>query len=186
MRIKSLRSESHGVTIGICSAPCVGTAPTSRLGSVSARAPRFSESRYKIVQGHCATHEESNGLRSWVASEVTMGCLTFSSMGAIPSLARQKGIAVPGHRQLLPPEVSKKIGPLDANFETGYDIAGHGPKERILRFVAGRSVTDQVELDVDLYDVRTYDTSSHSTTLDLGGRYKLFLSNYGRTFTSET
>jgi hypothetical protein len=89
------------------------------------------------------------------------------------SLARQKGIAVPGPRYLLPLEVSKKIGPLDVDFEAGYYVAGHGPKERILGFVAGRPVTDRLELDAELYDDRAYDVTPQSVTLDLGGRYKL-------------
>jgi hypothetical protein len=88
-------------------------------------------------------------------------------------LARQKGIAVPGPRYLLPLEVTKKIGAFDVDFEAGYFVAGHGPKERILGVVAGRSVTERLELDAEIYDDRAYDSAPHSTTLDLGGRYKL-------------
>jgi len=87
--------------------------------------------------------------------------------------ARQKGIAAPGPRYLLPLEVTKKIGPFDVDFEAGYYLAGHGPRERILGFVAGRPVTKQLELDVEIYDDRADDAAPHSTTLDLGGRYKL-------------
>jgi len=88
-------------------------------------------------------------------------------------LARQKGIAVPGPRYLLPVEVTKKIGPLDVDFEAGYYVAGHGPKERILGLVTGRSVNERLELDAEIYDDRAYGAAAHSTTLDLGGRYKL-------------
>jgi hypothetical protein len=87
--------------------------------------------------------------------------------------ARQLGIGVAGPRYLLPLEVTKKIGPLDVDFEAGYYVAGHGPRERILGFVAGRPVTKQLELDVEIYDDRAYNTAPHSTTLDVGGRYKL-------------
>jgi hypothetical protein len=89
------------------------------------------------------------------------------------SLARQKGIAVPGPRYLLPVEATKKVGPLNFDFEAGYFVAGHGPKERILGFVAGRSVTEGLEFDAEIYDDRLYDGGSRSTTLDFGGRYKL-------------
>ena len=65
-----------------------------------------------------------------------------------------------------------KVGPLELDFEAGYYFPGHGPKERILGFVAGRSVSERFELDAEIYDDRAYDTS-HSITLDLGGRYKL-------------
>jgi len=92
---------------------------------------------------------------------------------AASELARQKAIAAAGPRYLLPFEVSKKVGPLDVDFEAGYYVAGHGPKERILGLVAGRAVTDRLELDTELYDDRACDGGSHSTTLDIGGRYKL-------------
>jgi hypothetical protein len=88
-------------------------------------------------------------------------------------LAQQNEIAGPGPRFLLPIEVTKKIGPLDVDFEAGYYFPGHGPKERILGLVAGRSVTERLELDAEIYDDRAYDARPHSTTLDLGGRYKL-------------
>jgi hypothetical protein len=99
---------------------------------------------------------------------------TFPQMETAGSeLARQKGIAAPGPRYLLPLEVSKKLGPLDVDFEAGYYVAGHAPRERILGFVAGRPVTERLELDAEVYDDRAYDTGPHSTTLDLGGRCKL-------------
>src|ERR1700691_4682950 len=88
-------------------------------------------------------------------------------------LARQKGIAVPGPRYLLPIEVEKRVGPLDVDFVAGYYFPGRGPKERILGFVAGRPVTQRLELDAEIYDDRAYGAAPHSTTLDLGGRYKL-------------
>ncbi|HMD28540.1 MAG TPA: hypothetical protein VKH13_08225 [Steroidobacteraceae bacterium] len=130
------------------------------------------------------------------------------------SLARQKGIAVAGPRYLMPFEVTKKVGEFNVDFEAGYYFPGNGPKERILGLVAGRPVTQRLELDAELYDDRVYD-GAHSTTLDFGGRFKLgrgfialfmagrsigangepqfigyfgvqiLLSNYGRTLTSE-
>lgn len=87
--------------------------------------------------------------------------------------ARQNGIGVAGPRYLLALEVTRKIGTVDVDFEAGYYLAGHGPRERILGLVAGRPVTKQLELDVEIYDDRAYDAGPHSTTLDLGGRYKL-------------
>jgi hypothetical protein len=88
-------------------------------------------------------------------------------------LARQEGIAVAGPRYLLPLEVTKGIGYLDVDFEAGYYVAGHAPGERILGLVAGRSVTGRLELDAEIYDDRAQHATPHSTTLDLGGRYKL-------------
>jgi hypothetical protein len=88
-------------------------------------------------------------------------------------LAREKGIAVPGPRYLLPLEVTRKVGAFDVDFEAGYFIAGHGPRERILGLVVGTPVTERLELDAELYDDHAVGADPHSTTLDLGGRYKL-------------
>jgi hypothetical protein len=92
---------------------------------------------------------------------------------AASQLARQKAIAAAGPRYLLPVEVEKKIGALDFDLEAGYYVAGHGPRERIFGFVVGRSVTARLELDAEIYDDRASGSTPHSTTLDLGGRYKL-------------
>jgi hypothetical protein len=88
-------------------------------------------------------------------------------------LAQEKGIAAPGPRYLLPVEVTKQVGTLDVDLEAGYYLRGAGPKERILGLVAGRSATESLELDAEIYDDRVYDSTQHSTTLDFGGRYKL-------------
>jgi hypothetical protein len=87
--------------------------------------------------------------------------------------AQQQGIAAPGPRYLVPMEAARKVGPLDLDFEAGYYFPGHGPKERILGFVAGRSLTERLELDVEIYDDHAYGAMPHATTLDLGGRYHL-------------
>jgi hypothetical protein len=88
-------------------------------------------------------------------------------------LARQKGIAVPGPRYLLPLQISKRIGGLDVDVEAGYYLAGQEPKERILGLVAGRRVTERLELDAEIYDDRADGAAPQSTTMNLGGRYKL-------------
>ena len=91
----------------------------------------------------------------------------------VSTRARQIGIGVAGPRYLLPLEVTRKIGTVDVDFEVGYYLPGHGPRERIIGLVAGRPVMQQLELDVEIYDDRPYDAGPRSTTLDLGGRYKL-------------
>ena len=89
------------------------------------------------------------------------------------SLERQKDIAVAGPRYLLPIEITRKLGPLNVDFEAGWYLAGHGPGERILGLVAGRPVTQRLELDAEVYDDRADVGAPHATTLDLGGRYRL-------------
>jgi hypothetical protein len=87
--------------------------------------------------------------------------------------AQLTGIGIPGPRYLVPLEVARTLGPLELNVEVGYYVPAHGPKERILGFVAGRAVTRRLEFDAEIYDDRTYGTLSHVTTFDLGGRYQL-------------
>jgi hypothetical protein len=90
-----------------------------------------------------------------------------------PSSSLQKGIAAPGSRVLLPFEVTKRIGPLDVDFEAGYYFPKHGESERIFGLVVGRSMTERFDLGVELYNDRASGATPDETTLDLGGRYKL-------------
>jgi hypothetical protein len=87
--------------------------------------------------------------------------------------AQARGIGEEGPRYLLPVEVTRKIGPLDVDFEAGYYLPGRGPRERTLGLVVGRPVNDRLEVDAEIYDDHVYAAATHSTTLDLGGRYKL-------------
>jgi hypothetical protein len=90
-----------------------------------------------------------------------------------PSSSQQKGIAVPGSRFLLPFEVTKRLGPVDVDFEAGYYFPKHDVNERILGLVVGRSMTDRLDLGVELYNDHAVGAPPNQTTLDLGGRYKL-------------
>jgi hypothetical protein len=92
---------------------------------------------------------------------------------AATARAQTLGLAGPGPRYLLPLEVSKRIGPMDLDFEIGEYVPGRGPHERIMGLVAGRTMTARLELDVELYDDRASGALPRETTLDVGGRYKL-------------
>ena len=70
-------------------------------------------------------------------------------------------------------EVTKRLGPVDVDFEAGYYLPKHGESERILGLVVGRSMTERFDLGVELYNDRATGGSPNETTLDLGGRYKL-------------
>jgi len=87
--------------------------------------------------------------------------------------ARVAGIAEPGPRLLLPLELAGKLGSLDVDFEAGYYVCGHGSKERILGFATGRSLTDRLEIDAEIYDDRAASATPRATTVDMGGRYKV-------------
>jgi hypothetical protein len=87
--------------------------------------------------------------------------------------AQVAGIGAAGPRLLLPVEVSRKIGPLDFDVEAGYYLPEHGPREHILGFATGRSLTEHLELDAELYEDRADHSQPDSLALDLGGRYIL-------------
>jgi hypothetical protein len=88
-------------------------------------------------------------------------------------LAQQQGLGSPGPRFLLPIEIERNLGPLDVDFEGGYYFPWHGPHERILGLVAGHAFSKRLDLGVEIYDDRAVDALPHSTTLDIGGHYKL-------------
>lgn len=91
---------------------------------------------------------------------------------AASATAQRTGIAVEGPRLFLPLEIAKTVGPFSVNFEAGYYRPWHGPEERILGIVAGRSVTPRLELDAEIYNDHVLG-AANVTTVDVGGRYKL-------------
>jgi hypothetical protein len=98
---------------------------------------------------------------------------TFPQLQTAASAAAQRtGIAVQGPRLLLPLEIARTVGPLSLNFEAGYYRPWHGPEERILGVVAGRSVTPRLELDAEIYNDHVLG-AANVTTVDVGGRYQL-------------
>jgi hypothetical protein len=90
-----------------------------------------------------------------------------------PSSAQQKGIAAPGSRFLLPFQATKRLGPVDVDFEAGYYFPKHAVSERILGLVVGRSMTERLDLGVEVYNDRAVGAPPNQSTLDFGGRYKL-------------
>jgi hypothetical protein len=94
----------------------------------------------------------------------------FETRGS--SSSQRNGIASEGSRFLLPVQVTKSVGPIDVDFEAGYYLPKHGISERILGVVVGRSMTQRLDLGLELYNDRTT-VSTDQTTLGLGGRFKL-------------
>jgi len=103
----------------------------------------------------------------WQASMFPM----FQTGGSAPSV--QRGIATSGPRYFLPFEATKRLGDFDLDMEAGYYFPIHGARERIFGVVVGRSYSERLELDAEVYDDRGIDAAPDQTTLDVGGRYKL-------------
>ena len=87
--------------------------------------------------------------------------------------AQQQGLGSAGPRLLLPIEVDRNIGPVEVDFEGGYYLPWHGPRERILGLVVGHNFSPRLNLGLELYDDRAVDALPHSTTADFGGHYEL-------------
>ena len=90
-----------------------------------------------------------------------------------PTHSAQRGITPAGESLILPMEFTKKLGPIDINWELGYNAVHKGSSGWIAGFVAGRDITKKLELDVEFYGIETFDHSSHQETFDMGARYKL-------------
>lgn len=171
----------------------VAAAPTIARGSSTYQLPQFDvnygvgervqltyEIPYVIETGggqHASGWSNANpgikwrfldqGEDGWRASTFPM----FQTGGSSSSIRR--GIATAGPRYFLPFEATKRLGGIDLDLEAGYYFPVHGERERIFGMVAGRSVTERLELDAELYDDRGIGAPPRQTTLDMGGRYRL-------------
>jgi len=90
-----------------------------------------------------------------------------------PNHSVQRGITPPGASLILPIEFTKKLGPVDINWEVGYNAVHLGPSGWIGGFVLGRDVSKKLELDAEFYSAETFNNSGNSQTLEGGLRYKL-------------
>ncbi|HXU21488.1 MAG TPA: transporter [Verrucomicrobiae bacterium] len=102
----------------------------------------------------------------------------------------KKGLADEGTRFLLPFEVSKRFGPLNADFEVGYFFpldSSASRDERILGLALGHKLTPKLETIGEIYDDKVMGAPEHNTEFDMGGRWEfhkglLFLFMAGRSF----
>jgi hypothetical protein len=90
-----------------------------------------------------------------------------------PTASARRGIADRGVRFLMPIEVTKRFGPLDANVEGGYAVKQYGTNEYTAGFVLGREVTKKWEVMGEWYSTGTVDGVDRDMTLGGGTRYRL-------------
>lgn len=90
-----------------------------------------------------------------------------------PDHSVERGIVPPGASILLPMEFTKKLGPVDLNWEAGYNRVHKGPDGWIAGLVVGHDVTKKLEVDAEFYGLGTWDHSNNQQTIDAGARYKL-------------
>ena len=73
----------------------------------------------------------------------------------------------------LPVEFSKKFGPVDVDYEIGYQFVHKGPDGWLTGLVVGHDFTPKFELDAELYFQGTFHPSNVQPTIDFGARYKI-------------
>jgi hypothetical protein len=90
-----------------------------------------------------------------------------------PNDAVRRGITPASDAFLLPFEFTKKIGPVDVDYELGYQFVHKGSDGWITGLVVGHDFTTRFGGDVEFYSQGTFHPSYNQPTLDLGGRYKI-------------
>jgi Putative MetA-pathway of phenol degradation len=90
-----------------------------------------------------------------------------------PNDAVRRGITPPSDTFLLPFEFTRKFGPVDVDYELGYQFVHKGPDGWITGLVIGHDFTSKLEGDVELYGQGTFHPTENQPTLDFGARYKI-------------
>jgi hypothetical protein len=90
-----------------------------------------------------------------------------------PNDAVRRGITSPNDSYLLPIELARKFGPIDVNYEFGYQFVHHGPDGWLSGLVLGHDFTPKLEMDMELYAQGTFHPSENQPTIGLGARYKI-------------
>jgi Putative MetA-pathway of phenol degradation len=87
--------------------------------------------------------------------------------------AVRRGITPPNDALLLPFEFSKKLGPVEVDWELGYQFVHKGSDGWLTGLVVGHEFTKKLELDMEIYSTGTFHPSESQPTIGFGGRYKL-------------
>jgi hypothetical protein len=90
-----------------------------------------------------------------------------------PNDAVHRGITAASESFLLPFEFSKKFGPVDVDYELGYQFVHKGPDGWITGLVIGHDFTPKLEGDMELYGQGTFHPTENQPTIDFGARYKI-------------
>jgi hypothetical protein len=90
-----------------------------------------------------------------------------------PNDAVRRGITPAGQSFLLPLEFSRKFGPIDVDYEFGYQFVHNGPNGWLSGVVVGHEFTSKLEADAEVYNQGTFNPSLNQPTLEFGGRYKI-------------
>ena len=90
-----------------------------------------------------------------------------------PNNSVSRGITSPTQSFLMPVEIAKKFGPVDVDFEFGYQFVHKGPNGWITGLVVGHDFTPRLEMDLEYYTQGTINPTGVQPTLGVGARYKI-------------
>jgi len=90
-----------------------------------------------------------------------------------PDSSVRRGITPRGASLILPVEFSKKIGPIDLNWEVGYNAVHLGSDGYLAGLVVGHEFTTNFEMDAEFYSVGQFHPAVNSDTFGIGARYKI-------------
>ena len=120
---------------------------------------------------------QSNPGVKWRFYDGGEGGLTISTFPQFflnnPDNAVQRGITSAHDSFLLPVEFAKGFGPLDVNYEVGFQFVRKGYDGWIMGLVLGHDATKRLELDLEFYSTGTFHPSQSQPTIDGGARYRL-------------
>ena len=120
---------------------------------------------------------QSNPAVKWRFYDAGEGHLSISMFPQFflnnPNDSVHRAITPPTQSFELPFEFSRKFGPVDVDYELGYQFVHKGPDAWLTGFVIGHDVTAKLEIDMELYAQGTFHPSNNQPTIDFGGRYKI-------------
>lgn len=129
----------------------------------------FSKTEYGLGQ--------SNPGVKWRFYDAGEGHLAISTFPQLflnnPNDAVRRGITSASEVFLLPLEFTKKVGPVNVDYEIGYQFVHEGSNGWLTGLVVGHDFTSKLEGDVEFYNTGTFHPSENQPTFDFGGRYKL-------------
>jgi hypothetical protein len=90
-----------------------------------------------------------------------------------PNDSVRRGITPATDTYLMPVEFSKKAGPVDVNYEIGYQFVHNGPNGWLTGLVIGHDFSPKLEGDMEFYNQSTFQPAVGQPTIGLGARYKI-------------
>jgi hypothetical protein len=90
-----------------------------------------------------------------------------------PNDAVSRGITPASEAFLLPAEFSRKFGPVDVDYEIGYQFVHKGLDGWITGLVVGHEFSSKLEGDIEFYNQGPFRLSENQPTIDIGVRCKI-------------